>query len=321
MMQHGLFNYLPPTISAPQDVQWTINVPKLGELQHPVGLAAGFDKNAEAVQGFSRLGFSFIEVGTITPRKQLGNPRPRLFRQPDARTLINRMGFNSDGADKVCERVNSLKWRLDRVPLGINVGKNKITPLEKAIEDYAYTIQKFRGKCSYFVVNISSPNTPGLRELATPSFIEELAQTIPEERRKTWVKLDPDLDRKSFQELIAAIVRAEFAGVILCNTHRVVSPQVGGLSGPTLSQMSNRCLEWAWAVHKGSLPMIASGGIFTGYDAFQKIIRGASAVQVYTALVYRGPLVVSKILNELCDEMKLQGFGSIQEIIGKYYES
>jgi len=320
LMKLGLFDRIAPTIYAPQEVQWDINVPNLGNLQHPIGLAAGFDKNAEAVRGFSRLGFSFIEVGTVTPRKQEGNPKPRLFRQKDARTLINRMGFNSDGAETVCERVNNLKWRYDRVPLGVNLGKNKVTPLEKAIDDYAYGIQKFRGKCSYFVVNISSPNTPGLRELATPSFIEELAQTIPEERRKTWVKLDPDLDRRSFQEMIASILKAEFAGVILCNTHRVISPEVGGLSGPTLSQMSNRCLEWAWGVHKGALPMVASGGIFTGYDAFQKIIRGASAVQVYTALVYRGPIVVGKILNELRDEMKLNGFESIQEMIGKYYE-
>jgi len=321
LLEKGIMDKLPaPSLSTLSSNLQTI-VPGIGQLKHPIGLAAGFDKNCRAPQGFARMGFAFLEVGTVTPRPQDGNPKPRLFRYPNERAIINRMGFNSHGAPTVAQRLKAANWNHDFVPLGVNIGKNKITPNSEAVLDYLQVLEAFDGLEKYFVINISSPNTVGLRELANPDFINLLADHLASKISKTWIKLDPDLNKKDFQKNIEAITGAGFQGVILSNTHRVEWPESGGQSGHPLLAQSTSCLEFAYEVHKGQLPMIASGGILSGADIYQKLIRGACAVQIYTALVYGGPWVVLNLLEQLYAELQLRGFNSIEEVIGRYYDS
>lgn len=319
LLRHGALNCLPAPFFEPWTVGMRTAVPGIGELAHPLGLAAGFDKQCLAPVGFARLGFAFLEIGTVTPHPQGGNPKPRLFRQPDQHAIINRMGFNSDGAQTVAARLRSLDWRHDAVPLGVNCGKNKATEADSAIQDYLQVIEVFRDLARYFVINISSPNTPGLRDLATPEFIHGLADELGSRLSGVWIKLDPDMPRREFQAVIEAITERGFQGIIVSNTHRVIEPEVGGQSGHPLAALSLSCLEWAYEVHKGQLPMIASGGVLSGTDVFAKIARGALAVQVYTALIYRGPWVVAKLLRELAAELRLRGFSHVDDARGSHY--
>ena len=320
LMSKGLLDLLPTPLFSSQPIQMTTEIPGVGTLRHPIGLAAGFDKNARCPHAFQRMGFSFLELGTVTPRPQPGNPKPRLFREPGQRAIINRMGFNSDGGEKVAARLRAHAWSSSHVPLGINLGKNKETPISHAVADYVNGVERFSSLARYFVINISSPNTPGLRELATPEFIADLGAAIGPERSRAWIKLDPDMDRKTFQALIESIRAEEFAGVVLSNTHRVEQPHSGGQSGHPLLSPSNTALEWAWDVHRGNLPMIASGGILSGIDVFHKIARGACAVQLYTALIYRGPGAILRIYDELAWELKLRKISSVRDAIGSWYE-
>jgi dihydroorotate dehydrogenase len=319
-MEHGLLKIMPRPRPYSMPVPLHVTLPGIGRLRHPVGLAAGFDKNASCPGAFEWLGCSFLEIGTVTPKPQPGNPKPRLFRYPETMSMINRMGFNSDGAEAVIKRLQKINWSPSRIPLGINVGKNKNTPPDRAIDDFAACINAFSEFASWLTINISSPNTPGLRDLATVEFIRDLAQAIGTLRSKCWIKLDPDMNRTTFQTLIATISEEGFQGVVLSNTHRVEWPQSGGQSGHPLLSQSNQCLEWAWTVTNGKLPMIATGGVISGIDAFQKLIRGASAVQIYTALVYRGPGAVQRICEELSEELKLRGFSSAEDCIGSLYQ-
>ena len=319
LLARGLLDYLPAPFIEPLTAGMRVNVPGIGELAHPIGLAAGFDKHARVPGAFARMGFSMLEIGTVTPRPQPGNPKPRLFRQPEQRALINRMGFNSDGAATVAERLRRLNWHHDRVPLGVNCGKNKATPNDRAIDDFLQVMTTFEQLAQYFVVNISSPNTPGLRDLATPSFIHSLADEVGVMLPRVWVKLDPDMERSEFQAMISAIAHRGFRGIIVSNTHRVTFPEVGGQSGHPLMVPSTACLEWAHSVHRGELPMIATGGVLSGADIYHKMARGALAVQIYTALVYQGPWVVSKLLIELAAELQLRGISHVQDMIGSYY--
>lgn len=319
MLERGVLEHLPEPYLDPLVAGSRTIVPGIGALPHPVGLAAGFDKNCRCPAAFARMGFSFVEVGTVTPRPQPGNPKPRLFRYPEQRALVNRMGFNSDGATTVAARLAALRWDHERVPLGINCGKNKDTPPERAINDYLQVIEAFKETARYFVINISSPNTPGLRDLATPLFVSSLADELGSVLPRTWVKIDPDMTRKEFQALVTTIAQRGFQGVIISNTHRVTFPEVGGQSGHPLMAASTSCLEWAYDVTRGTLPMIAAGGILSGVDIFHKLARGASAVQIYTALVYQGPWVVAKLLEDLAAELKLRGYGAVEDAIGSYY--
>ena len=322
ILERGVMELLPTPKVPRVDTGMKVTVPGIGALPHPIGLAAGFDKQCRAPHGFARMGFSFLEIGTVTPRPQPGNPKPRLFRYPDQKALVNRMGFNSDGATTVAARLKALKWRHDEVPLGINCGKNKTTPNDRAIQDFLQVMEAFKDLARYFVVNISSPNTPGLRELATPEFVECLADELgPALLPMTWVKLDPDTPRSDFQSVIEKIAERGFQGVIISNTHRVVWPEVGGQSGHPLMAPSTACLEWAYEVHKGRLPPLATGGILSGADIFHKLARGALAVQIYTALVYQGPWAVIRLLLELNQELKLRGLATAAEAVGCYYEA
>lgn len=297
----------------------SVSVPGLGDLLHPIGLAAGFDKNATMVAPLADLGFSFMEVGTVTPLAQPGNPRPRLFRYPEQRALVNRMGFNSDGAHAVVDRLRSLKWAHDTMPLGINIGKNKHTSPELAAEDFVAGLEMFRALGRFFVVNISSPNTEGLRDLANEDFVRLLAERKRELLPKVWIKLDPDMPRPAFQRLVEVISECGFQGLVLTNTRKVRWPETGGMSGHPLSVASTLRLEWAHDVHQGRLAMIGSGGVLSGSDIFEKLARGAACVEIYTALVYRGPFAVIELLEELIAELRSRGFACVADAIGSHY--
>lgn len=319
MLEKGLMDVLPVLPDAGTGPDVSMRVPGVGDLPHPIGLAAGFDKNARAPAAFAAMGFSFLELGTVTPRPQPGNPKPRIFRYPDQRAMINRMGFNSDGGAVVAGRLQSLSWDHDRIPYAVNVGKNKDTAESDALQDFLTGLETFRDLARFFVVNISSPNTAGLRNLASEEFIRQLATAKKGMLERIWIKLDPDMPRQRFQQLIGVIAGCGFQGVILSNTHKVDWPEAGGLSGHPLAVPSARMLEWSWEVHKGELGTIASGGILSGGDILQKVIRGASAVEIYTALVYRGPFAVVSLLAELQEEMKLQGISALQDVVGALY--
>lgn len=302
-------------------VDWTTDLAGVGRLKHPIGLAAGMDKNATALGAWQDFGFAFCEVGTLTPRPQVGNPKPRLFRLPGQRAIINRMGFNNDGVTAAVARLRACPIEARGMPVGINLGKNKDTLPAGALEDYRSGFLAAASCGDYFVVNLSSPNTPGLRALATPEFIGELSTLFGSQLQKAWVKLDPDTGRLAFQKNVEAVARSGFGGVILTNTHRVEWPETGGLSGHALLCPANTCLEWAYDVHQGSLGMIGCGGILDGADAVQKIMRGAAAVQLYTALIYRGPWAVWELLREMAAELKLRGFGSVTEAKGAFFKN
>ncbi|MEZ4742220.1 MAG: quinone-dependent dihydroorotate dehydrogenase [Bdellovibrionota bacterium] len=318
-LKNDLINILPQPEKKEIFQSLNTKVSGIGELHHPIGLAAGFDKNCLCPNGLARLGFSFLEIGTITPLAQSGNKKPRLFRQSQQRALINRMGFNNDGSLEIASRLQSLNWDDSRPPLGINLGKNKITALDQAIEDYLEGYNTLSNLGRYYVINISSPNTAGLRQLASNEFIHQLGTALSGKKANIWIKLDPDMPKKQFQSVVETVTDHSFSGLILSNTHRVEWPEVGGQSGHPIAIMSTRCLEWAWEVHKGQIAMIGSGGILSGLDIYEKIIRGASAVQIYAALIFRGPWVVYKLLEELAAEMSIRGIHSIEDAFASYY--
>lgn len=300
------------------------SLPGIGELPHPIGLAAGFDKNAVALKALARIGFSHIEIGAVTPRPQKGNPKPRLFRYRENLALVNRMGFNNDGVKKISDRLRfhgSFVANDSCAPcaIGVNIGKNKDTPPDGAIDDFMEVHAAFKDLARFFVINLSSPNTPGLRELATPEFIAELARRFGPEIQKIWIKFDPDMNRDSFQKLVEATGAGGFGGLVLTNTQRVNKPESGGLSGQLLFGRANTVLEWAWDVHRGKIPMIGVGGIMSGGDILDKIMRGANAVQIYTALAFQGPLVVANLMAGLGVEMRRRGFSSLEGARGAYY--
>jgi dihydroorotate dehydrogenase len=320
-LKHQVLDYLPQPSSMHGSVNLSTEIGHLGHLPHPFLLAAGFDKHCLAPGAFFKMGFAGVELGTVTPQPQPGNPKPRMFRHEDTRSLINRMGFNSDGHAVVHKRLKNHRDSLPRGSIvGVNLGKNKVTAPELAVNDFLQGLHLFDAVSDYLVINISSPNTPGLRALARPDFITSLAGEARSFVNKTWIKLDPDIERHDFQAIVHAITDQDFAGFILSNTHRVDWPQAGGLSGHPLLSQSNTVLEWAWEVHRGLKPMMASGGVLSGIDAYQKIIRGACAVQLYSALVYRGPGAVLSIHTELQHELKLHGFSTMSEAIGVFYD-
>jgi dihydroorotate dehydrogenase len=288
--------------------------PRLGrrvfgvKFPNPVGLAAGFDKNAVALPAWQAMGFGFAEVGTITARAQPGNPKPRIFRVPECRALINRLGFNNDGADKIAERLRHLQqaghW--PRIPVGINLGKSKVTPLEEAASDYLLSFERLHHFGDYFVLNVSSPNTPGLRSLQDREALNELMGTIQrrnQDGRPVLVKIAPDLGWEAIEEILALAREHELAGVIATNTtidHSAIAEakrQQGGLSGHPLRERSTQVVRFL-ARHT-SLPIVAVGGVFTADDALEKLDAGASLIQIYTGLIYQGPGLIREICGAL----------------------
>jgi dihydroorotate dehydrogenase len=271
--------------------------------RHRVGLAAGFDKNAVALPAWEALGFAFAEIGTVTAQAQPGNPRPRIFRYPQQRALINRLGFNNDGADAIAQRL--ARWRArgkwPRIPIGINIGKSRATPIEAAVEDYLYSFRKLRAHADYIALNLSSPNTPGLRELQEARQLDELLRTINAERGETpvLVKIAPDLEVSALDELIAVCDAQSVAGIIATNTtldHSAIAPAAderGGLSGAPLREKSNAIIRQI--ASKTRTPIVGCGGIFDPASAREKIEAGASLLQIYTGFIYRGPRLIREL--------------------------
>jgi dihydroorotate dehydrogenase len=281
---------------------------------NPVGLAAGYDKDGVAAAGLASLGFGHIELGTVTPHGQAGNPRPRIFRLPEDGALINRMGFPNAGADALLERLQRL--RRPGVVLGINIGKGVDTPLERASEDYLTLMWSFAPIADYLAVNISSPNTVGLRRLQARNFLEGLLAAIAGEREKIQkkvgkavpilVKLAPDLSLEEIEDAVGVIYDSGMDGVIATNTtverdnlHSMNASETGGLSGVPLRERATEIVRHIHNITQGRLPIVGVGGIRSASDAREKFNAGASLVQVYTGLVYSGPGIVRDILHGL----------------------
>jgi len=296
-------------------------------LANPVGLAAGFDKNATMFPYLHRLGFGFVEIGTVTRHAQPGNPRPRLFRLPADQALINRMGFNNDGADTVAPRVAA---RRARIPLGGNIGKSKITPLEDAVEDYAYTYQAMAAHVDYFVVNVSSPNTPNLRKLQEKEPLLALLRHLrglDQRGLPLLLKIAPDLTEGQLEDIVEVVTESGIDGVIATNTtiarsglqtpaERIEAIGAGGLSGPPVRAMANRVIAFLRRNLPDEIPIVGVGGVFDGRDAFEKITLGATCVQIYTGFVYGGQNTVHRINRELDRILEAEGFAHIREAVG-----
>jgi len=285
------------------------------EFPNPLGLAAGLDKNGEAIDGLAALGFGFIEIGTVTPRPQPGNPKPRLFRLPEAQGIINRMGFNNHGVDALIENVKRAEYK---GVLGINIGKNFDTPIERAADDYLICLRKVYAYASYVTVNISSPNTKDLRALQGADELDALLAVLKTEQKALAdqhgkyvplaLKIAPDLDGDQIVAIADLLLRHGIDGVIATNTtisregvsHLPHGNETGGLSGAPVREKSTAVIRALHANLGGAVPVIGVGGILDGADAQEKIDAGASLVQVYSGLIYRGPELVGDVLRTLC---------------------
>lgn len=280
---------------------------------NPVGLAAGLDKDGAYIDGLAALGFGFIEIGTVTPRAQPGNPKPRMFRVPEAQALINRMGFNNGGVDAFVRNVQASRfYQEQRGILGLNIGKNADTPIERATDDYLYCLDKVYPYAAYVTVNISSPNTKNLRQLQQASEIDALlsalkmAQSQLADKHGRYVplvlKIAPDLDDEQIDTIASALLRNQIDGVIATNTTitrdavqgLTHANETGGLSGAPVRDLSTRVVRALHQVLQGEIPIIGVGGILSGSDASEKMAAGASLVQLYTGLIYRGPALVGE---------------------------
>ncbi len=287
---------------------------------NPVGLAAGYDKDAKMLSFLPLLGFGFVEVGTVTPLPQKGNPKPRLFRHKQEESLQNAMGFNNSGMEAMAKRLERLTPF--SIPIGVNIGKNKLTEPEQAIEDYAQLVQKLEGFADYIVVNISSPNTPGLRDLQNEAFIEELFTRLKKlSHRPILLKVAPDLKAQDAIALCKKAVEEGASGIIATNTSNdyslVANPKpTGGISGKVLQKKSFALFEELAKELFGKTTLISVGGIDDADEVYKRIRAGASLVQVYTALIYNGPKLVYRLNQGLTKNLKRDGFNSITEAIG-----
>ncbi|TSD86713.1 quinone-dependent dihydroorotate dehydrogenase [Mycobacterium sp. KBS0706] len=320
---------LGPTVAEPDDPVLAVTL--WGRrFANPIGLAAGFDKDAEVVDPMLRLGFGFVEIGSVTPRAQPGNPRPRAFRLPDQQALINRYGFNNHGHAAAVARLEARRLNGAAVSglLGINVGRNKDSRDPDA--DYAAGIRAFARLADYLVVNISSPNTPGLRAMQSREPLQRLLATVTAARADgtarppILVKIAPDLTPEDLEDLAEVTLAAGIDGLIVSNT-TIARPaglpadlagEPGGLSGKPLMQPSTAVLRRMAKLMAGRLPLVGVGGVASGADAYAKIRAGASLVQLYTALAYRGPGLVGEIKRDLAGRLRADGFRSVAEAVG-----
>jgi dihydroorotate dehydrogenase len=301
---------------------WDVKDPQLQKevfglkFKNPVGLAAGFDKNAELISEMGALGFGFVEVGTVTPLPQPGNPKPRMFRLPADAALINRMGFNNLGVDVAAERISAyrkgLKPNETALIIGGNIGKNKLTPNEDAVSDYIKCFDRLFDVVDYFVVNVSSPNTPGLRELQEKEPLMHILNTLQRRNDKDGIsrpillKIAPDLTNEQLDDIADIVKRTGIAGIIATNTtigrdgltseHK---KETGGLSGKPLTERSTEVVRYLHQVSGGTFPIIGVGGIHSAEDAMEKMAAGASLVQLYTGFIYEGPNLIGRINKEI----------------------
>ena len=303
------------------------------DLSNPLGLAAGFDKNGTLLDPMLRLGFGLVEAGSVTPRPQPGNPRPRLFRLPEDEALINRMGFNNHGAAALAARLTAFRRRQPGAVVGVNLGKNKDTPLERAVEDYRACLDAVYPVASYLVVNVSSPNTPGLRDLQQREALDTMARELTRARaawvtkghprRPLLIKLAPELGLPELEDAVRVALDHGVDGLIATNTtlareglRSAHAAEPGGLSGRPLHR---RALETLATLHRlsgGRLTLVGAGGIFSPEDAYAFIRAGASLVQVYTALVYEGPGLPRRIKSGLAALLARDGFSTLAQAVG-----
>jgi dihydroorotate dehydrogenase len=323
---------------------------------NPIGLAAGMDKNAEALPAWSAMGFGFTELGAATWHAQPGNPAPRVFRAIADEAIVNRMGFNNIGAEAIAERLAVLRTtpQWPNHPVGMNLGKSKVTPLEYAAEDYANSFRVLRPWLDFFVVNVSSPNTPNLRQLQDKSALDEILAAIqevncsnhklsvassqssaarpdkqlqPANRKPILIKVAPDLTFEALDEILELVGPRQVAGIVATNTTisrpsssqpdvQRVYTENGGLSGKPLRERSTEVIRHLHRQTRGSLPVIGVGGVFTADDAWEKIAAGASLIQVYTGLVYEGPQVIASIVRGLLDRLGTTGRKNLREVVG-----
>jgi dihydroorotate dehydrogenase len=307
----SLLSYIAPKIPDCPVVSMGITFP------NPVGLAAGLDKNGDYIDAFARLGFGFIEIGTITPRSQPGNPKPRLFRLAEKQAIINRMGFNNKGVDHLVEQVKKAKFK---GVLGINIGKNFDTPVENAVDDYLICLNKVYQHATYITVNISSPNTPGLRDLQFGDTLDELLAPIRARQlelaeefgyKPVLVKIAPDMDEENVGLVAETLIKNNIDGVIATNTtlsregvegHQF-GAEAGGLSGAPLEDSATETVVALVAALKGKLPVIGVGGILDGAGAVEKIDAGAQLVQIYSGFIYRGPELIRESVDAIADRL------------------
>ena len=309
---------------------------------NPVGLAAGFDKDGVAVNMWGNLGFGFAELGTVTYYAQSGNPQPRLFRLPSDRAALNRMGFNNQGSAALATRLATLGKQLGSqprpIPLGINLGKSKITPLEDAVGDYVASFRLLQDYGDYFVINVSSPNTQGLRSLQSSKFLAPLLAALQQENtlnKPLLVKIAPDLEEAEILEITHLALQYNLAGIIATNTTidrqglktqvipstgSLVSEEAGGISGAPLQEKSTAIIRYIYQQTQGKLLIIGVGGIFTAADAWQKINAGASLVQIYTGWAYQGPVLVREILLGLQQQLDRHDLPNLSAAVGKNLE-
>ncbi|WP_330482114.1 quinone-dependent dihydroorotate dehydrogenase [Tumidithrix elongata] len=316
-----------------QQSLWGIQFP------NPLGLGAGFDKDAVGVGAWASFGFGFAEVGTITAHAQTGNPKPRLFRLPADLAILNRMGFNNRGATATAAYLAEYFDRQDSltkttVPLGINLGKSKITALQDAKDDYLQSFRLLKQFGDYFVVNVSSPNTVGLRDLQAADQLGSILAALQAENDRALpilVKIAPDLNDADIHAIAAVCQSNQVAGIVATNTTisrqglktsitpitgTAIADEAGGISGKPLQQRSTEVIRLVWQATEGKMPIVGVGGIFTAEDAWQKIVAGASLLQIYTSWIYQGPLVVREILSGLVQKLEAEGLEQISQAVG-----
>jgi len=320
------FNYLPRKMFEVENEQ-ILNIELLGKnFPNPIGLAAGFDKSGEVYNSLLKFGFGFVEIGTVTPLKQFGNPKPRIFRLEDDSALINRLGFNNDGIEIIKNRIKSEK---KKGVVGINIGPNKNTKDQK--NDFCIGLKNFFDIADYITVNISSPNTEGLRDFHDQEKLEDLLLALNKIKSENKIniplllKISPDIKDNQISEIADTAIKNDISGIILTNTtnsnkDKLISDfkkEEGGLSGEPLQQISTNMIKKFYKQLNGKIPIIGVGGVNSGKSAYEKIIAGASLLQLYTGLVYKGPSIVKNIKKELIQILKAEGLNNIKDAIGK----
>ena len=320
------FNPLPNKMFEVEDEEM-LSIELLGKkFPNPIGLAAGFDKSAEAFNSLFKLGFGFVEIGTVTPLQQLGNPKPRIFRLEEDSALINRLGFNNDGMEIIKDRI---KLEKKEGILGINIGPNKNTNEQK--KDFCLGLNFFFDIADYITINISSPNTQGLRDFHDSERLKELLISLNKIKKdkKTSIplllKVSPDINDNYISEITEVAMKNSVSAIILTNTTNVnresllseTKKEEGGLSGEPLQEISTEMIKKFYKVSNGKIPIIGVGGVNSGKAAYEKIIAGASLLQLYTSFVYKGPFIVKNIKKELIEILKSEGIKSIKDIVGK----
>ena len=320
------FNYLPSKMFEVEDEQ-ILNTELLGKnFPNPVGLAAGFDKSAEVYNSLLRFGFGFVEVGTVTPLKQFGNSKPRIFRLEEDGALINRLGFNNDGIEIIKKRIKSEK---KKGVLGINIGPNKNTKDQK--NDFCLGLKNFFDIADYITINISSPNTEGLRDFHDQEKLKDLLLALNKIKNENKIniplllKISPDIVDNHISEIADVAIKNDISGIILTNTTdsnrdklmNNFKKEEGGLSGKPLQQISTDMIKKFYKQLNGKVPIIGVGGVNSGKSAYEKITAGASLLQLYTGLVYKGPLLVKNIKKELIQILKSEGLNNIKDAVGK----